>query len=130
MADPGLPPKRSKKDGQQERKEQHKQGLLEELQLGEEPPSGVQKVWTDGSQQTGADGRQYAGYGVWFGERHVLNHYTALPGMVQTNSRAQLQACMCALKVAPRHVPLQLCVDSHLVTDRVALWLPGWIRRK
>ena len=75
VEDPGLPPKRGKKEGQQERKEQHKQQVLEEHRLGEEPPPGVQRVWTDGSQQKGADGRQYAGYGEWPGERHALNHW-------------------------------------------------------
>ena len=34
------------------------------------------------------------------------------------------------MEVAPRHVPLHLCVDSQLATDGVTLWLSGWIRRK
>ena len=42
--DPVLAPKRSKKDGQQERKEQHKRRVLEVHRLGEEPPQGVQRV--------------------------------------------------------------------------------------
>ena len=76
VVDPGLPPKRNKKDGQQERKEQHKQRVLEEHQLGEEPPSGVQRITTDRGRR-----RQYAGHGVWFGELHALNHCAALPGL-------------------------------------------------
>ena len=40
VEDPGLPPKRSKKEGQQESKEQHKQGVLEEHRLGKSPPQG------------------------------------------------------------------------------------------
>ena len=130
VTDPGLPPKRGQKEGQQERKEQHKQRVLEEHRLGEEPPPGVQRVWTDGSQQKGADSKHYAGYGVWFGEHHALDHCAALPGLLQTNNRAELKACTHALKAAPPQVPLQLCVDSQLVTDGVTLWLPGWIRRK
>ena len=130
VVDLGLPPKRCRKEGQQERKEQPKQQGLGEHKLGEDPPSGVQRVWTDGSQKTGKDGRQYTGYGVWFGERHALNHCAKLPGLVQTNNRAELHACVHVLEVAPRHVPLQLCVDSQLVADGVTLWLPGWIRRK
>ena len=122
VTDPGLPPKRGQKEGQQERKEQHKQRVLEEHRLGEEPPPGVQRVWTDGSQQKGADSKHYAGYGVWFGEHHALDHCAALPGLLQTNNRAELQGCI--------HVPLQPCVDSQLVTDGVALWLPGWIARR
>ena len=69
-------------------------------------------------------------YGLCFGGRHVLNHCAAPPGLVQTNDRAELQVCIHALEVAPRHVPLQTCVDSQLVTDGVTLWLPGWNRRK
>ena len=79
----------------------------------------------DGSQQAGIDGKQYAGYGVWFGEGHALNHCAALPGLMQTNNRAELQACIHALEVAPQHVPLQLRVDLQLVTDGVTLWLSG-----
>ena len=112
VADPGLPPKKDKKKGQQEQKEQHKQRVLEEHRLEEDFPPGVQRIWTDGSQQKGADGRQYAGYGVWFGERHALDHCVALPGLLQTNNRAELQACKHALQIAPLHTPLQLCVDS------------------
>ena len=78
VEDPGLPPKRSKKEGQQERKVQHKQRVLEEH--GEEPPPGVQRVWTDGSQQKGVDGSQYAGYGVWFGERRCQVYSRPITG--------------------------------------------------
>ena len=64
VEDPGLPPKRGKKEGQQGRKEQHKQRVLEEHGLGEDHPPGVQRVWTDGSQQKGADGMRDMGYGL------------------------------------------------------------------
>ena len=46
-------------------------------------------MWTDGFQQTGADGRQHAGYSVWFGEWHALNQCAALPGLAQMNTRAE-----------------------------------------
>ena len=32
--------------------------------------------------------------------------------------RGKLQACVHVLKAMPKHVPLQLCVDCQLVTDR------------
>ena len=73
---------------------------------------------------------QYAGYGVWFGERHALNHCDRLPGGLQTNNRAQVQACIYTLRVTPTHTPIQLDVDSQLVTDGATLWLQGWTRRK
>ena len=52
-----------------------------------------------------------------------------MPGRLQTNNRAELQACIHALSVTPVGVPLQLCVDSQLVTSGATLWLTGWIRR-
>ena len=61
VADPGLPPRRDKKKGQQERKEHDKQRVLEEYRLGEEPPprecrgygrmGPSRKGWTAGSMQ-------------------------------------------------------------------------------
>ena len=45
VVDPGLRPKRSKKEGPQEGKEQHKQRVLDEHSLGKGPPLGVQRVW-------------------------------------------------------------------------------------
>ena len=48
----------------------------------------------------------------------------------QTDNSPALQACKHARKVTPRHGPVQLCVDSQLVTDRATLWLPGCIRRR
>ena len=55
-------------DTQQERKEEHQKRVLQVHALDKAPPEGVQRVWTDGSQQHGTDGKEYAGYGVWIGE--------------------------------------------------------------
>ena len=64
----------------------------------------------------------------WFAG-HALNHSAPLLGQLQTNNRAELQACIHALSVTPARVPLQLCVDSQLVTSGATLWMAGWIRR-
>ena len=77
----------------------------------------MQRVWTDGSQQAGTDGRQYAGYGAWFGEGHALNFSAPLQGQPQTNNRAEMMAAIEVLGLVPRSTELQLCVDSQLVTD-------------
>ena len=82
-------------------------------------------MWTDGSQQTGVDGKQYAGYGAWFGAGHALNFSAPLKGNLQTNNRAELTAAIEVLKIAPQTTELQLCVDSQLVTDGATLWLEG-----
>ena len=97
--------------------------------LDKAPPEGVQRVGTDGSQQQGIDGKEYAGYGVWFREGHTLNYRAPLRGGVQTNNRAEMAAAIHALEVTPRTVELQICVDSQLVTDGVTKWLEGWKRR-
>ena len=76
ITDPGLPKKTDKMAEQRKRKEKCKEEVVKKYNLEEDPPHGVQRVWTDGSQQKGKDGRPYAGYGVWFGERHPGNHLT------------------------------------------------------
>ena len=55
--------------------------------------------------------------------RQNLNHCAALPGLRQTNSRAELQACIHALRLPPLHVPLQLCADLQPVTDGTTEWV-------
>ena len=72
-ADPGIPKEPNKKKAQEERKKALKTEAIEKYNLLEPPREGVQRVWTDGSQQTGLDGKQYKGYGAWFGEGHALN---------------------------------------------------------
>ena len=66
----------------------------------------------------------YGYFQVWFTCERSLR--TCTPER-EKKTRAELQACVHALAVAP---PLQLCVDSQLATDGVTLWLSGWIRRK
>ena len=84
--DPGIPQiEKTTADTQQERKEVHKKWVLQVHALDKAPLEGVQRVWTDGSQQQGIDGKEYAGYGVWFGEGHALNYRAPLRGEVQTN---------------------------------------------
>ena len=53
VADPGLPPKQDKKKGQQERKEQHKQQVLEEHRLGWTPPRGCRGYGRMGPSRKG-----------------------------------------------------------------------------
>ena len=128
-ADPGIQKEPDKKEAQEEPKKALKQKVIEDYNLLEPPREGVQRVWTDGSQQTGVDGRQCAGYGAWFGEGHARNFSAPLQGNLQTNNRADLTAAIEVLKIAPQTTELQLCVDSQLVTDGATLWLEGWRRR-
>ena len=111
------------------RKEEHKERVLRIRALDSPPVDGTRRVWTDGSQQKGVDGKDYAGYGVWFGGGHALNYKSKLEGLLQTNNRAEMSAAIHALRVTPPGVALQLWVDSQLVTDGVTMWLEGWKRR-
>ena len=61
ISDPGLPQRIDKRAEQKRRKEKCKQEVVDKYNLNEDPPQGVQRVWIDGSQQTGKDGRPYAG---------------------------------------------------------------------
>ena len=71
---------------------------MKEWDLEEEPPEGVVRAWTDGSEKKGLDGQQYAGYGVWFGEGHTLNGAYKLLGSRQTNNRADSAYGLCSTK--------------------------------
>ena len=83
----------------------------------------------DGLEQTGVDGKQYAGYGVWFGALPVLNCAYVLPGQRQTKVRPEKPAALHVLKIVPAWLPLQICTDSQLVVDTILYWLAGWERR-
>ena len=56
------------------------------------PPAGTGRAWTDGSEQKGVGSNFCAGYGVWIGPRHQLNCSDKLPGLRQTNDRAEVTA--------------------------------------
>ena len=127
--EPGLISGESKDTRKRKRKEEMKENVLGEWGLEEEPPPGVVQAWTDGSEQKGLDGRAYAGYGAWFGYGHILNLAEKLPGIPQTNNRAEMTAVLHVLRIIPRWVELQICTDSQLVLDAILCWMKGWERR-
>ena len=103
--------------------------MVGQWELDKDPPAGVVRAWTDGSEQKGLDGRPYAGYGVWFGHRHVMNRAEKLIGVLQTNNRAEMTAVLHVLRIVPGWVKLQICTDSQLVVDAIQYWMQGWGRR-
>ena len=122
---PGIPEEPNKKQAQEERKQLLEQEIIDRYNLLEPPREGIQRVWTDGSEQEEEDGKQYAGYSAWFGEGHTLNVSDPLEGSVQTNNRAELTAAIEVLRSVPKTMETQLSVDSQLMT----LWLEGRGRR-
>ena len=74
-------------------------------------------------QRKGQGGGGFAGYGVWFGALHPLNISSPLPWPVQTNNRAELTACVEALRAVPLSQPLRIITDSKYVYDGVTLYM-------
>lgn len=58
----------------------------------QDPPRAVQRVWADGSQQEGEDGKHYAGSGACSEDGCTLNFSVPLRGSQQTNRRAELSS--------------------------------------
>ena len=112
--DTGIPAELNKNKAQEERKQHSTQEVIERYNL-QPPREGVQRVWTDGSQQEGEHGQQYAGYGAWFGEGHTLHCYAPLGGSIHTNNRAELTAAIEVLRLVPTTAEIQLCADWQLV---------------
>ena len=57
-ADPGIPKEANRKATQYGRKQQLKTEVIERYNLLEPPEEGIQRVWTEGSHQKGANGKQ------------------------------------------------------------------------
>ena len=56
-----------------------------------------QVIWTDGASGLNQDNRfRRAGLGIYYGDGHCMNMSVILPGLVQTNQRAELPAVVLA----------------------------------
>ena len=74
----------------------------------------VMVVYTDGacSFNDTTNPASRAGCGVWFGDNDIRNISTHLPGLKQTNQRAELYAAILALEVLPKDKPVEIRSDS------------------
>ena len=80
-----------------------------------------QKIWTDGASSSNQDVRfSRAGSGVYYGPNHGMNMSVLLPGLVQTNQRAELLAVVLSCLRDPR--PLDIRSDSEYVCKGFAAW--------
>ena len=89
-----------------------------------------QVIWTDGASPKNQDDRfRRAGSGIYYGHGHSLNMSAILPGLVQTNQRAELLAVVLACLRDPR--PLDIRSDSSYVCNGFASWRSwvntGWV---
>ena len=92
----------------------------------EVPSIHVPDVYTDGSCAEEALGDGFAGYGIWFGPMHPHNVSALLLGPTQTNNRADLTACVEALRAVPLTQPLRVITDSKYVYDGVTAYMHRW----
>ncbi|TMW41960.1 hypothetical protein DOY81_012960 [Sarcophaga bullata] len=84
-------------------------------------------VYTDGSCFNNGQKNACAGYGVYFGDNHVLNVGKPVVGRV-TNNVGEIQAAIYAIKTAKRMgiTKLCLCTDSQFLINSITLWIKGW----
>ena len=84
------------------------------------------EVYTDGSFGLEAPRTGFARYGVWFGPLDPRNMAQPLEGEVQTVNRAELSACIAALRVVPRGQALRVVTDSKYVYDGILKHIRRW----
>jgi ribonuclease HI len=84
-------------------------------------PMNTQTIWTDGASAHNQDARfRRAGSGIFYGPDHALNWSGLLPGLAQSNQRAELFAVLVACLRDPR--PLQIRTDSEWVCKGFSSW--------
>jgi len=88
-------------------------------------PLAAQVVWTDGASAHNQDARfRRAGAGIFYGQAHRLNWSGMLPGLAQSNQRAELFAVLVACLRDPR--PLEIRTDSEWVCKGFRSWR-NWV---
>ena len=81
----------------------------------------TQVLWTDGASAHNQDSRfRRAGSGIFYGIEHALNWSGILPGLAQSNQRAELFAVVVACLRDPR--PLDIRSDSEWVCNGFRDW--------
>ena len=84
-------------------------------------------LWTDGASRNNQDARvRRAGCGIFYAAGHASNFSCFLPGLVQSNQRAELLAIVLALRRDSRS--LELRTDSQYVFDAACAWA-SWRER-
>ncbi|RKO84307.1 ribonuclease H-like domain-containing protein, partial [Blyttiomyces helicus] len=82
--------------------------------------------YTDGSCRGNGQKRAIAGLGVHFPEGEISDISERLPGVVQTNNRAEILAVIRAIEVAPRGRRLIIHSDSQYMRDGITSWIHSW----
>ena len=96
-----------------------------------EPDKFHQVICTDGACTNNGRGGALAGVGVYFGPSDARNISTPLPGELQTNNRAELQALIYALLYLIQHPDQRVYIlsDSAYCVNGFNSWVFGWASR-
>lgn len=86
------------------------------------------EIWTDGASRGNGKAGAVAGVGVFFGKDDPRNISEPLPGMPQTNQRAELSAIMRALQTVPITQHVLIYSDSKYSISCVTEWYVGWAK--
>ncbi|KAF0463568.1 Ribonuclease H [Gigaspora margarita] len=77
----------------------------------------ILKVWTDGYCENNGKKNALASIGVFFDDDDPRNLLERLPGIYQTNNRAELYAAICALEKVNNEQDLMVFTDSTYVIN-------------
>ncbi|GKU01770.1 rnase h protein [Fusarium langsethiae] len=138
----GLPPGQYESAAEQVRaqrdlrKKQHAQKIQHEQQAqqaqrtyacaGAESDGDTIKIYTDGSSLGNGKAGCRAGLGVFFGHDDERNHAERLPGLPQTNQRAELLAVLRAMEIAPLKQGIEIVTDSKYSINCATEWAKNW----
>jgi ribonuclease HI len=77
--------------------------------------SPVVTTYTDGSCIQTGQSTAKAGSSIWFGKEDIRNRALRVPGLVQTNQRAEMYVVLQVIKATPTTTPLVIKSDSYYV---------------
>jgi ribonuclease HI len=86
-------------------------------------------IWTDGSCSSNGEAGARGGIGVYFSDGWKDNIAERLPGLLQTNQRAELWAIKRALDFVleqRQFTKVTILTDSNYAIGCCTLWLAGW----
>ncbi|CAG8818422.1 34698_t:CDS:1, partial [Racocetra persica] len=85
------------------------------------------QIWTDGSSFNNSTTRAQVGIGVFWKDNDPNNLSKRLPGLEQTNNRAEIYAVIRALEVCEIKIkPLEIMTDSKYVINIIEDWVEKW----
>ncbi|KAJ4134642.1 hypothetical protein NW768_004238 [Fusarium equiseti] len=86
----------------------------------------LMRIYTDGSSQGNGKPGARAGLGVFFGPDDERNLAERLPGVPQTNQRAELLAMLRAMELVPETQGIKILTDSKYSIACATEWVANW----